>query len=118
MQQKKPTTKPATKPTTMRLPKDSQWNLKALFASPKQAQSACAKAQGLCKSFAKSYEGRLDSLTPSDFEAVIREYESLCENLGRIMTYAFLLFAQDTTNFGQMMIMLVALFQSYQLSFT
>ena len=98
MQQKKPTTKPATKPTTMRLPKDSQWNLKALFASPKQAQSACAKAQVLCKSFAKSYEGRLDSLTPSDFEAVIREYESLCENLGRIMTYAFLLFVQDTTN--------------------
>lgn len=86
-----------TSPTRMRFPTDSQWNLKPLFASPKQAQSACSKAHNLCKNFAKNYEGKLDSLAPSDFEAVIKEYESLCENLGRIMTYAFLLFAQDTT---------------------
>ncbi len=103
MQTQTRTPKTASKPTTtrttrMRFPKDSQWNLKALFSSPKQAQNACTKAYSLCKNFAKNYEGKLDSLTPSDFEAVIREYESLCENLGRIMTYAFLLFAQDTTN--------------------
>ncbi len=95
MQPKKST---KTKSTRMRFPKQSQWNLKALFTSPKQAQSACAKTHNLCKHFAKTYEGRLDSLTPSEFNTAIKEYESLCENLGRIMTYAFLIFAQDTTN--------------------
>ena len=40
----------------------------------------------------------MHTLAPKEFEIAIKEYENLCENLGRIMTYAFLLFAQDTTN--------------------
>ena len=92
------TNKVTPKPIKMRFPTDSVWNLKALFASQKQAQGACIKAQNACKHFAKTYESKLHTLAPKEFEIAIKEYENLCENLGRIMTYAFLLFAQDTTN--------------------
>ena len=92
------TNKATPKPIKMRFPTDSVWNLKALFTSQKQAQGACIKAQNVCKNFAKTYEGKLHTLGPKEFEIAIKEYENLCENLGKIMTYAFLLFAQDTTN--------------------
>lgn len=74
----------------------SEWNLKSLFSSHKQAVSSCTKIFNASKRFNKSFQGRLSSIPPNEFLSIFEEYESLCEQIGRVLTYGFLLFAQDT----------------------
>lgn len=80
------------------LPKQNEWNLNALFTSSQNAKSACEDTLQAAKNFNKHYQGKLSSIAPKDFERVLTQYEQLCENLGGVMTYAFLLFAKDTNN--------------------
>ncbi|WP_082807871.1 M3 family oligoendopeptidase [Helicobacter himalayensis] len=79
------------------IPTQNKWNLKALFPSQKRAQSACVKLQNDCKAFNEKFYDKLDSIPPAQFEAIIKQYENLCEQTGRILAYAFLIFAQDTS---------------------
>lgn len=79
------------------LPTQNEWNLKALFPSQKRAQSACVKLQNDCKAFNEKFYDKLDSIPPAQFEYIIKQYENLCEQTGRILAYAFLIFAQDTS---------------------
>lgn len=74
------------------------WDLSALFASDEQAHDSLATTQKLAQDFQKRYQNTLATLTPKDFYTALLAYEQLIERISRVMTYAFLLFAQDTKN--------------------
>lgn len=76
------------------------WDLSALYQTEvlldKDLQDAAQRAKSLecvCK-------GKLGALSAIEFLEAIREYESINQVLGRVMTYAFLKFAQNSDNGG------------------
>jgi oligoendopeptidase F len=76
------------------------WNLDDLYKglkdpAIKQDLSSLSHEMEL---FSKKYEGRITDLSGDDLAASIQEYESLSEKLGRISSFASLLFAQDMTH--------------------
>jgi oligoendopeptidase F len=82
-----------------------QWDLSHLYpgmASPEFAADL-ARAEADSKAFAESYRGRLDELLRGSnaSEALaepFRTYEALEDLLGRLMSYASLLYAGDTSD--------------------
>ena len=81
------------------------WNLDHLYpgmASPEFARDL-AEVQHEAKQFSQRYAGKLDAIARSEsgsealFEAV-RDYEQLADRLGRIMSYAGLNYATDTSD--------------------
>lgn len=72
------------------------WDLSALFADNEQASQYLATTYKQAKAFQEHYQNTLATLTPKDFYTALLAYEQLIERISRVMTYAFLLFAQDT----------------------
>lgn len=72
------------------------WNLKPLFNSKESLQKAMQGAITKAQNFEKTYKGNLNALSAESFYQSLKEYEALCEELSRIMTYAFLCFASNT----------------------
>ena len=76
------------------------WNLADLYAGPdapeveRDLKDAGAKATA----FRQLYEGKLPSLSGADFLAAIIAYEQIQEVLGRLMSYAQLLYSGDMSN--------------------
>lgn len=75
----------------------NNWNLKDLFENEKALESFCEKTFKECESFKNSFENKLKSLSVKDFERALKEYERLLEALSKIMTYAFLIFVENTS---------------------
>jgi oligoendopeptidase F len=82
-----------------------EWNLAHLY--PGMDSDAfkrdLAWAEGECKAFATAYRGKLDAMVQSDkgpeaLTEVIKRYEALEDVLGRIMSYAGLVYSGDTTD--------------------
>ncbi|WP_428493659.1 M3 family oligoendopeptidase [Rhodopila sp.] len=76
------------------------WDLSDLYASADDpAVSAdLARAEQTAKRFAQGHGGTLPTLSGAALAAVIAEYERIQEVLGRIASYAQLLFAGDSTD--------------------
>ncbi|WOJ91498.1 M3 family oligoendopeptidase [Methylocapsa polymorpha] len=81
-----------------------EWNLADLYPamdSPAFA-SDLAKAEAECKAFNEAYRGRLETLAQdlsgAGLVEAIRRYEALEELLGRIMSYAGLIYSGDTAD--------------------
>ena len=76
------------------------WDLSDLYPSPDSPQVTAdlARAEQAAKAFAKAHAGTLASLSGSALAAVIAEYERIQEILGRVASYAQLLFAGDSTD--------------------
>jgi oligoendopeptidase F len=78
-----------------------EWNLRDLYPSmdsPDYARDLEAVALA-CKSFAADYKGRLATLaSEGGLLTAIRRYEAIDDTLGRIMSYAGLVYAGDTTD--------------------
>ena len=76
------------------------WTLADLYPgsdSPQlETDLGCAAADA--KTFAASHAGKLASLSGAELAAAIAEYERIEETLGRVMSYAQLLFAGDSTD--------------------
>lgn len=72
------------------------WNLKPLFGDEESLQEAIKKGIERAKTFEQLYKDKLFELTPEAFYEAMKAYESICESLSRIMTYAFLRFASNT----------------------
>ncbi len=76
------------------------WNLADLYAGPeapeveRDLKDAAAKAAA----FRQQYEGKLTGLGGADFLAAIVAYERIQEILGRVMSYAQLLYSGDMSN--------------------
>lgn len=74
-----------------------KWNLTPLFASKQALDTFLKETQKQVLAFEKKYSSSLAKLMPDEFLDSIMQYESLIERISRIMTYAFLVFAEDTT---------------------
>ncbi|MEJ0092320.1 MAG: M3 family oligoendopeptidase [Methylocella sp.] len=81
-----------------------EWNLGDLYASMDSPAFASdlAKADADCKAFNAAYKGELEALARDETGAAlteaIRRYEGLEELLGRISSYAGLIYASDTSD--------------------
>lgn len=76
------------------------WDLSALYENETLLEVDLKDAASRAKSFESVCKGKLKELHVNEFLESIREYESINETLGRIMTYAFLKFATNSDNGG------------------
>lgn len=76
------------------------WDLSDLYPSIDSplVQEDLARAEQSAKSFARAHAGTLVKLTGAALAAVIAEYERIQEILGRVGSFAQLLFAGDSTD--------------------
>jgi oligoendopeptidase F len=80
-----------------------RWSLQDLFASPDDPKIAAtlAECRAGADAFAARYRDRIrtgDGPPPAELLSAIRELEALQEALGRVSSYAGLLYAEDTAN--------------------
>jgi oligoendopeptidase F len=82
-----------------------EWNLSHLYPGidSEAFRGDLAKAEEECRAMAEAYRGKLDGLARGDGAAealagAIRRYEALEDRLGRIMSYAGLVYSGDTTD--------------------
>jgi len=84
------------------LPPDARWDLSALFQSidDPEIESTWAKCEERAELFATTYRGRIHSeeLTADTLFAAIRDIEDISMQMAKPLTYANLLFAQDSSN--------------------
>ncbi|MBM3625986.1 MAG: oligoendopeptidase F, partial [Alphaproteobacteria bacterium] len=85
-----------------------EWNLADLYPATDSPQLAAdlAKAEREVAQFGKDYRGRLQSLAEganasADLGAAVKRYEALQDLLGRLMSFAGLLYSGDTTDPGR-----------------
>ena len=74
----------------------SVWDLSPLFKDKTILKTFIQSNFEKCLAFEKKYQKQLKTLKKEQFESVMREYEECCEEISRIMTYAFLRFASNT----------------------
>ncbi len=76
------------------------WDLSDLYPGPDSKELAAdfARAEADAQAFAARFEGKLAALTGAALAEAIAGYEQIEEILGRIMSYAQLLFAGDSTD--------------------
>ncbi len=101
------------------------WDLSDLYAGPDDPaiNTDLAATSARAEAFEASYRGKLTALSGSDLAASIAAYEAIEETLGRIMSFAQLLFSSDSTNpahgkFYQTMSEQVTIITSHLLFFT
>lgn len=80
-----------------------EWNLADLYSGMEgdDLASDLEKADGLCRTFAETYQSQLAELaksSPDKLAACIAEYEKIEDLLGRIISFAGLVYAGDTTD--------------------
>jgi oligoendopeptidase F len=101
------------------------WDLSDLYAGQDDPRLAddLAAAEARAKAFESRFAGRLATLAGDELAAAIAEYEAIEEILGRVMSYAGLVFAADAENpangrFQQTMAERVTAISSHLLFFT
>jgi oligoendopeptidase F len=74
------------------------WNLSDLFASPDDPEIEAWLAHDIesARSFEKRYKGRVETLAPKDFAAMMRELADQEESAAKPEVYAYMLHSQDT----------------------
>ncbi|MBZ7935188.1 M3 family oligoendopeptidase [Campylobacter sp. B0100352/1] len=75
----------------------TQWDLSILFQNEKELENYTSCCISETELFKKNYENKLESLTAQHFLNALKEYENLNLKLSKIMTYAYLCFAKDTS---------------------
>ncbi len=76
------------------------WDLADLFPAPDSPELAAALegAEAAARAFAGAHAGRLAAMPGRTLAGVIEDYQRIEEVLGRVMSYAQLLFSGDSTN--------------------
>jgi oligoendopeptidase F len=76
------------------------WDLSDLYSSPDspQVMADLAKAEQYAKSFGGTWAGTLENAPGAALAAAITEFERIQEMLGRVASYAQLLFAGDSSD--------------------
>ena len=76
------------------------WDLSDLYQNPDspQIEADLARAEADSKAFSASHAGRLATLSGADLARAMETYQAIDEVLGRVMSYAQLLFSADSTN--------------------
>lgn len=73
------------------------WDLSKFFANSDELDIFCLNLQKNANEFNAKFSKNLNLLSPSEFENAISEYERILANIGKIMSYAYLTFAKDTS---------------------
>ncbi|PZT49090.1 oligoendopeptidase F [Helicobacter valdiviensis] len=76
--------------------KIDKWDLTPLFQDKEELKKALNRAISNAKEFEARNKGNLTNIEAGDFYDLMCEYEKNCQDLAKIMTYAFLTFASDT----------------------
>ena len=76
------------------------WNLADLYPSPDspEIEADLAAAEADARAFSDAHAGKLASLSGAALAAAMETYEAIDERLGRVMSYAQLLFSADSTD--------------------
>jgi len=76
------------------------WDLSDLYDAPDspRIEADLAAAEAEARAFAQAHAGRLADLPGHALAAALQSYEAIDERLGRIMSYAQLLFSADSTD--------------------
>jgi len=76
------------------------WDLSDLYASPdaKDISKDVATVRAASEAFRKAYDGKVESLSGDEFAQAISEYEAIEDTLGKLSSYAQLLYAGDMSN--------------------
>ena len=76
------------------------WDLADLYAGPDSPaiEADLARTEAEARVFATDYEGRLASLPGADLARAMAQFQAMDETLGRVMSYAQLLFSADSTS--------------------
>lgn len=84
-------------PAAVELP---AWDLSDLYPSPDDPaiETDFASAEQRARAFADAYAGKLPALSGTALADAVAQYEQIEEALGRVMSYAQLLFAGDSTD--------------------
>jgi oligoendopeptidase F len=74
------------------------WDLSDLYASPTDPAIASDQAtlRHAAAAFSSSYKGKLDGLSAKEFAKAMREYERMSDLLGKMGSYAYLLWSTNT----------------------
>ncbi|MBD2748360.1 M3 family oligoendopeptidase [Microvirga sp. BT688] len=82
-----------------------EWNLSHLYPGmdSEEFRRDLAKAEAECKAFAAAHRGKLDAMARGErasqtLTEVVKRYEALEDLLGRLMSYAGLVYSGDTTD--------------------
>lgn len=82
-----------------------EWNLSHLYPGmdSEEFKRDLAKVEAECKAFAMAHRGKLDAMARGErasetLSEVVKRYEALEDLLGRIMSYAGLVYSGDTTD--------------------
>jgi len=77
-----------------------RWNLADLYPAhdAREVGEDLKKARAQAAKFRKNYSGRIKTLSGDELAAAIRAYEKLEDILGKLASYAQLLYAEDMTN--------------------
>jgi oligoendopeptidase F len=82
-----------------------EWNLSHLYPGmdSEEFKRDLAKAEAECKAFAAAHRGKLDAMARGEraseaLTEVVKRYEALEDLLGRLMSYAGLVYSGDTTD--------------------
>ena len=73
------------------------WNLEDLFSTEDLAKKLLQESKTKARAFKKDYENKLSTLKTAEFKAALQRYEKIAFNIAKIMSYAFLCFARDTS---------------------
>ena len=74
-----------------------QWDLKDFYKdiNSKNIPADIKEAEAMTASFVKAYTGRVDKVSAVEFTRAVKEYEELSELLGKLGSYASLVYAGD-----------------------
>lgn len=73
------------------------WNLGELFANEAEFSGAIDSASAQARDFELKFKDRLHALSAEEFLDALELYESISEQIGKIMSFAHLSFARDTS---------------------
>nr|WP_315055933.1 M3 family oligoendopeptidase [uncultured Campylobacter sp.] len=73
------------------------WNLGELFANEAEFSAAIDSAAAQARYFELKFKDKLHALSAEEFLGALELYESISEQIGKIMSFAHLSFARDTS---------------------
>ena len=75
----------------------TSWDLTPLFKNSTELEKTAEILQSKCENFENTYSKNFENLSVKEFLAAFGEYENLLAKISKVATYAFLVFAKDTS---------------------
>ncbi|WP_096026214.1 M3 family oligoendopeptidase [Campylobacter lanienae] len=73
------------------------WDLSKFFNSSDELDKFCLDLQNRANEFKAKFSQNLSNLNANEFQNAMSEYEEILSSIGKIMSYAYLKFAKDTS---------------------